>query len=198
VQRRGRHYQIRIIGLDSRNHLALVRFARHDGGGVDRRVPLIQTQVGFPRGAVRTVALKALVGQDRPNIPVVLQWLLGATVPRRWENEDGRENTPRKFHETRHGNVPVLSKPGESLIFVGQVSQRPRGPSRSSDGARPTDRAGRTPAAGDRARTVASLREVKAISQAPLLCAPQRRARQLLEESVTETSHLAKFIEPTA
>ncbi len=44
-----------------------------DGAGFDRRFALIEAQVGLSRGAIGAVARKAVLGQDRPDVAVVLE-----------------------------------------------------------------------------------------------------------------------------
>ena len=53
--------------------LAGLDVARRDGAGLDRRVALIEAQVGLSRGAIGPVAREAVLGQDRPDVAVVLQ-----------------------------------------------------------------------------------------------------------------------------
>ena len=78
VRIRRRHHLVRIGRQDAAKHLAVVRLPGGNRPHFDRRVPLIQTQIGFPRGAVRTVAGEARIGQDRPDVAIVLQLFLAA------------------------------------------------------------------------------------------------------------------------
>ena len=75
VDRRRRHDFVFVRGEDAADHLAFVRLARRDGARLDGHLPPVEPQIGLARGAVRPVAGKAVLGQDRPHVAIEAQLL---------------------------------------------------------------------------------------------------------------------------
>ena len=61
--------------------------ARLDRAHVDRGLALVESQVGLTRGAVSTVASKAVFRQDRSDVLVVAERLLGGRVGTKSEKQ---------------------------------------------------------------------------------------------------------------
>ena len=107
-----RHADRGVGGSDAPDEFAPLRIARHDGeaalGEFDAGAGFrVEAQFGFPLGGIRTVAGKALIGEDRADIAIEFD-LLAA------------ERSRGKAHEyaNRNGRFPRLMS-----VFPPQAEQ---------------------------------------------------------------------------
>src|SRR5579872_3269353 len=90
--RGGRRHDLgRLRGLDPRDQFAPLRPAGRDRATLYRGGPLIQPQVRLALGTVRSVARKAVLREDGPNVPVELN----ARVRRRAGRAAHEQRDPR-------------------------------------------------------------------------------------------------------
>ena len=71
VRLRRRHRILLVKAKDAVDQLAFLRFARNDGAFGDRIFPDIQAELSFARLLVGAVTMKAIIGEDRPDISIV-------------------------------------------------------------------------------------------------------------------------------
>jgi hypothetical protein len=74
---RRRHQNVGIGRVDPFEDRARAGVARHDRAGVDRRLTVVEPQIGLPLLAVLAVAIEAVFRQDRPDVAVELERLRG-------------------------------------------------------------------------------------------------------------------------
>ena len=122
---RGRHDLVGVVGEHPPHQFAPLRLAGHDGGlaGVGRpqgRVRIVQPQAALPLGRVRPVALEAVVRQDRPHLPVVVdggRGRRGGAAPARLDSSRTPRHPPGP--RKRNGNSRRV---GIMRCVLGKVS----------------------------------------------------------------------------
>ena len=99
-----RHQLVGVGGKDVLHQLALLRFARHERLRLQRLRAHIQPQVGLALIRVLAVAVKAVLGQDRPDVAVELDFGRGRRRARRALREGGagEENDGGEKEEAFH------------------------------------------------------------------------------------------------
>ena len=90
LRRRRRHHRIGIGRKDPRDDGAFAGLARHDRVVFDGDFALVEPQIGLSRGAIRPVTGKAVLGQDRPDVAVVLELVRSCGA---WQRHGSQENT---------------------------------------------------------------------------------------------------------
>src|ERR1035441_3363700 len=71
VRLRRRHHLHLVKTKAAGDQFALLWFARNDGAFGNRVFPDIQAELSFARVLVRAMAMKAIIGEDRPDISIV-------------------------------------------------------------------------------------------------------------------------------
>src|ERR1017187_6022742 len=87
VRLRRRHHLRLVKTKDAGDQFALLWFARNDGAFGNRIFPDIQAELSFARVLVRAMAMKAIVGEDRPDISIVTD-PIRSRAPKRQEKPE--------------------------------------------------------------------------------------------------------------
>ena len=72
---RRRHRLYLVKTKDACDQLAFLRFARDNGAFGDRIFPDIQAELSFARLLVRAMTMEAIIGENRPDIPIITDLL---------------------------------------------------------------------------------------------------------------------------
>ena len=96
----GRHEVIGILGEEPFDDCALVGLAGDDGklpglGRLQRLVAPVETEVGFARGGVRTVAVEAVLREERTDVAIIVQRFRGPRGGERPRRDQGCQKEQR-------------------------------------------------------------------------------------------------------
>ena len=95
---RRRHDDVGVGRVDAFEQHARTRIARHDRAGMNRSLAVIELQVSLPLVAVLSVAIEAVLGEDRPDVAIEVERL-----SRRLDSRFGR---PGRRPDRRHHRHP--------------------------------------------------------------------------------------------